>query len=117
MDRILITVLLILSLGTWLFMIFYSHPGGSAVLTFNGEEIRKFSLSSDHSVRVDLPGGWVSVEVRDGMARLHDSSCPYKICVKEGWIHRTGYSIVCAPNKAVLRIAGVKENGVDAVTR
>ncbi len=56
------------------------------------------------------------IEVKDGKVRVTESDCPYKICVKQGWIDRG--SIVCLPNNTVTTVKGPLKNGedVDAIT-
>ena len=117
LDRLIIIVLLIFSLGTWLLLDVLFRPGRTAVLIFDGHPVKEFVLSDDFHGRIDLGRGWISVQVENGRIRLDDSSCPHGICVKEGWIYRAGDYIVCVPNRTVLRIEGVKRNEVDAVTR
>jgi len=41
--------------------------------------------------------------------RVKESSCPNKICVKTGWIKRSGEIIVCAPNEVTVRILSSKK--------
>ncbi len=36
--------------------------------------------------------------------RMISSPCPDKICIKQGWINKKGESIVCLPNRVVLRL-------------
>jgi hypothetical protein len=44
--------------------------------------------------------------LESGAVRIIESTCPDKICVRTGWISRPGQSIVCLPNRVVVRIEG-----------
>jgi len=67
-------------------------------------------------------GSEATIEVLEtGKARVTDSPCPDKTCVRTGWISRPGQAIVCLPNRIVVRIEGSAtgrnlESCFDAVT-
>lgn len=58
------------------------------------------------------------VTIRGGMVSVTEASCKNQVCVKHGEISRAGESIVCLPNRLVVRIEnGTKEGGgYDSVT-
>ncbi|HBE87040.1 MAG TPA: hypothetical protein DDW53_19330, partial [Lachnoclostridium sp.] len=39
-------------------------------------------------------------------ASITEASCPDKVCVRTGKIHRSGELIVCLPNRVVITIEG-----------
>ncbi|MCR4401297.1 MAG: NusG domain II-containing protein [Firmicutes bacterium] len=63
-----------------------------------------------HTMTVDVPasrGHSVTVEItEDGRARVLDSDCPDRVCVRTGWIDQPGETIVCLPNRVVVKIQG-----------
>lgn len=67
------------------------------------------SAQYDHYNIVVISGGSVSVT---------EASCKNQVCVKHREISRTGESIVCLPNRLVVRIEGGSEEGggYDSVT-
>lgn len=64
----------------------------------------------------------ISARGEDGKVRVARSTCPDKVCVRTGWISKPGQTIVCLPNKTVVRIEGdygVQRDpgsGLDAIT-
>jgi hypothetical protein len=65
--------------------------------------------------RVSGPLGQTQVEIRDGAARVVDSPCRDKVCVKMGWVRGAGEWAACVPNRVLLRVEA--RPGLDAVTR
>lgn len=68
-----------------------------------------FSRISGSSVlRIEIGDGReATLELLEsGKVRVTESTCPDKICVRTGWIGRPGQSIVCLPNRVVVRIEG-----------
>lgn len=73
-------------------------------------------------VTIPLKQGKAQLEVKGGAVRLlpmPDSVCPRQICSHTGWIRRGGETIICVPNRLVIRLIGSDQNGlkVDAVTK
>lgn len=87
----------------------------------DGDLILSFVLQEKvtHIDQVEVDGGVATLEVKDGAVRLAPESahyCPERICVRTGWIKQPGESIICAPNKLVIRIETL-EDGIDAISR
>lgn len=62
----------------------------------------------------------MKVEVLNGKARVLESTCPDKLCVKSGWLKSSHASIVCVPNRVIIHFennsAFKKDNEVDMYT-
>ena len=50
----------------------------------------------------------VIFEVRDGQIAFVKSDCPDQICVRTGFIHRSGQMAACLPNGLVLFLSGTE---------
>lgn len=121
-DRwlLLLLVTLGLSLLAWRAWSFPSSVRQVRVFR-NGEIILSFALTEKEArteqIRVD--GGVATLEVKGGALRLAPTSshyCPERICMQTGWIQQPGESIICVPNKLVVRIEAL-EDGIDAISR
>ena len=90
--------------------------GERAIVMLDGEQIASLPLDED-TVYI-VRGKYTNVlEVRDGEIFVVETDCPNKICQKEGAISKAGQSIVCAPNRMTVTIAGGEGGGVDAITQ
>ncbi len=61
-----------------------------------------------------LGGGSNTIEIKDGRVRMKDADCPDRICMRQGWIERSGEAITCLPNRIVVEVAGEAED-IDVV--
>ena len=71
-------------------------------------------------VTIPLKQGEARLEVKGGAVRLlpmPDSVCPRQICSHTGWIRRAGETLICVPNRLVIRLGGESDGKVDAVTK
>jgi hypothetical protein len=75
--------------GRWVLL---HAPGETSVLSL--------ATDGDHTVEGHL--GPVTVEVRDGEARIVDSPCPEQRCVSAGAVAGRGTAAVCVPGGIVL---------------
>ena len=55
----------------------------------------------------------VQIEIDGNRARVIDSPCRDKLCVRAGWLERPGAAAVCLPQRVIVEIRGVA--GVDGV--
>jgi hypothetical protein len=70
-------------------------------------------------IKVNAPRGLITIELRDGRARvlpLSTEVCPLAICWNSGWTGHPAKAIVCLPNRLVLRVL-TSPGGVDGITR
>lgn len=76
-------------------------------VTIDGKVVKKGSFSSkkeDHFIPVE--NGKAHIVIDGKRILVHDDShiCERKICAKMGSIQESGESIICKPNKMVVRI-------------
>ncbi len=58
---------------------------------------------------VDTDIGGVNVEFKDYKVRVTTSFSPKKLAVKQGWISRSGETIIGVPDKLIIKITGSEE--------
>ena len=66
---------------------------------------------------VDTDIGGVDVELKDNKIRVTSSYSPRKLCVKQGWIERSGQTIIGVPDKLLIKIVGKEEDDIDYIIR
>lgn len=79
-----------------------------------GKIILEKPLKKDDSYDIDSHNDLV---IENGQVYMKDADCPDKLCVKQGKINKDGQSIICLPNKVVVKIISNEQNQVDAVVK
>lgn len=114
-DIILIAALLAAA-GTAFGIIQLSKTsGGYAVVVQDGRETATYPLNEDISVTITSPTGYNTLVIKDGKADVTDADCPDKLCVNQHSISYNGETIVCLPNKLVVKIVSEAEADVDVI--
>ena len=113
-DKILILCLLSLSVVSGVVLKRAHQEAKYCIISVNGRDTYKLLLSEPQRVKIKGPLGESIIEIRDGSARMLDSPCPLKICMHQGEIRAPGGTIICVPNRVMIRITG--KELVDTVT-
>ncbi|MFZ3132979.1 MAG: NusG domain II-containing protein [Desulfosporosinus sp.] len=89
----------------------------TAVITQDGKVIKTIYLSDVKNPEyVNINTGIKQVILAEkGRIRFLESECPDKICVKTGWLTRTGHKAVCMPSKTIITIVGDHKD-IDSIT-
>jgi len=73
---------------------------------------------SEKELYVDTDIGGVGIKLKDNKIRVTSSYSPRKLCVKQGWIEKSGETIIGVPDKLLIKIIGkAKEEEVDFILR
>ncbi len=92
----------------------------NVVILLDGEEVERIRLTpnmEEKELCIDTDNGMYNIVsiAKDGV-RVIEASCSDKLCIKQGRIDNPGQSIVCLPNKLVIKILGDDDSPVDDVT-
>lgn len=120
-DIILFIILIVLGLAITYALSLSRSEGETVVIRSNGELFASYSLDEDRTVKVPVAGvsdKYNIVEIRDGSVSVTEATCSNQVCVETGKISKSGESIVCLPNKLIVRIEGSENQGggYDSVT-
>ena len=113
-----LVMLSVLLIAVLLFLCFLrgaaSDPSENRLVIRTSSEVLSYPLSVDRTVSLSSDGYTLTVEIRDGRARVSDSDCPDKICQRTGWISRKGETVICAPAAVRLTVTDPKGGVGDA---
>lgn len=70
-------------------------------ISIDGEIVDRIQLDKDFTTVLSTGNKLV---IKDATVTIDDADCPDKLCVKQGSIHKSNESIICLPNKLVVRI-------------
>jgi len=111
-DVIFIVVLLFVVSALGLCFYLFRGEGDSVVVTVDGKEFGRYSLTED--ITVEIRTGAQNEElnllvIKDGQAYVETATCPDGICAGHKPISREGESIVCLPHKVVITVYTTEE--------
>jgi len=87
-------------------------------IILDSAKIATIPADTDTTIIIDATLGAVKIEISNGSARVVESSCPRKICIRSGAIDRPGQAIACVPNKLIIIAVGKERKGkYDAILR
>jgi hypothetical protein len=118
-DTKLIGSLLLIIIMVMLFMqsISTNNPK-EAYVYYDNNLVLKIDLDIEALKEYEVNGynGKVKIQTQDGRVRVVDEISPLHICSYQGWIDSSYETIVCLPNKVVIKIFD-KKNEIDTVVR
>lgn len=112
-DLILVGGLLVVAAVLFFTLSRWSAHGGAVEVQVDGTTVATLPLDIDTTYVIDgAGGGHNTLVIADGKATVTEATCPDGVCVRHRAIDRAGQSIICLPNKVVVRLVG--EPTVDA---
>lgn len=109
-EIIIISLILIISLLGYVF-VNTREQGSIARIEVSQKLYGSYDLSIDQNIAVNDPEGLVLIkcEIKDKKIYVVSSTCPDKICINQGNIGSSGQTIVCLPNKIVIKVINSDE--------
>lgn len=115
-DIKLIVIILFIAVAGMTFLFLTQKPGDKVIVIIDGEVYKEYSLNKDISVDIEgVNGGTNHLEIKDGHADVTDATCLDKICVHQNQIDKNGETIVCLPNKVIVKVESTTESEIDGV--
>lgn len=113
-DKFLITLLLCLAAAGIFYELSFMQ-GTAKMLEVNaGGHKRLYRLDRDDVIAVDGVTGGLTIEIKQGKARVQQALCPDHICERVGWISQAPQRIICVPNKVIVAVVAEKTD-VDVI--
>ncbi|MDR1605883.1 MAG: NusG domain II-containing protein [Streptococcaceae bacterium] len=105
LDFALILILMLASFTPFFLFKGTQHHGSTAQLRVNSKVIKTFDLTKNQKYTYTEEDGDINlIEVRDGRIAIVYANCPDQICVRKGFISKTGQTIVCLPHRLVIEV-------------
>ena len=92
------------ALAVMFFLISGRKEGNTAVITADGREYGRYSLSADRTIEISSEKGLNRVVIKDNAVHMEDADCPDGYCISRGNISKVGETIVCLPHRLVVEI-------------
>lgn len=117
-DIILISVGILVAVVLLLLVNFTRKEGGYATIVVNGVETESYPLDKDVTVTLsnDQTSGYNLLVIEGGYASIIEANCPDKLCVKQRKIKYNGQTLVCLPNKTIVKIVSNSDSDTDFIS-
>ncbi|HHT38377.1 MAG TPA: NusG domain II-containing protein [Mollicutes bacterium] len=118
-DFILISIIFIISVIFFgVTFIVKNDNANVAYVYYENKLIKIIDLSNDELKEYTIKGynGDVIIETKRNQIRVKEETSPLNLCSKQGWVTSSLETIVCLPNKVIIKIGSSKEE-IDAVVR
>ena len=114
-DIILLGIILVVAIVAIIIVNTTKKQGSYVVVIYDQNEVAKYSINEDIEIKLTYEeNNYNTLVIKDGKVYMNDASCKDHICVKHNKIKMAGETIVCLPNKTVIKIIGDEQ--IDVVT-
>lgn len=114
-DVILIGVILVLAVAGLLYMKMSQTTGDMVIVTVDGQVYKELPLGKDTTVEIEGVNGTNLLQIKDGYADIIEASCPDEVCVHAKSINHNEETIVCLPNKVIVKVQSSNDSGLDGI--
>ncbi len=98
------------------FSVFGGKKGSGIEITIDGVLYGSYPLDREQEIPIVIDGRTANVLViSDGEADMIKADCPDRLCVHQKAISKNNESIVCLPNRVVVRVTGGTESEFDTI--
>ena len=107
MNKNDIRLIVIIILIAWIILFIFSITKKKAKIDkvyYRNDLILNINLGIDKTYEVMGENGKVVIEVLDDKIRVVEENSPYHLCSKQGFISNAGQSIICLPNKIIIKL-------------
>jgi hypothetical protein len=115
-DVSLLVLLTVCTVGSFFARDLFASHGFTVLVELRNMPVYKGNLSEERKITVRGAYGDVRIQIHDGQVAVVHAECPNKVCVRTGWRRLAGESIICVPNRLVIRILGDVEPVVRGIT-
>lgn len=104
-DYILIFILITIISSMFVVFKFNEESPAYGVVYYEDKEILKIDLSKKaKNYEVEGANGKVTIVAGDGKIKVKEEKSPLHLCSKQGFISKSYETIVCLPNKIVVKL-------------
>lgn len=102
-DLVLITIIISIA---FIFILYFSTKKQSdiALVYYKDDIILTIDLNINNIYEVNGELGKIKIEVNNSKIKVIEENSPYHLCSKQGYISKQGESIVCLPNKIIIKL-------------
>ncbi len=117
--KLIIIILIIAIIVLFVIAIIGNDTSKSALVYYDNNLVLSIDLTdkSEQEYIVNGYNGPVKIIKKDGKIKVEEEDSPLHLCSRQGFIEKSYESIVCLPNKIVIKIVSSKQEELDTVVR
>ena len=109
-EAVLIIIIFAVLIGIFMISRTFFENGSYAVVTVDNVFYGRYPLSEDRDIPITRDGAATNhAVIENGTVYMKEASCKNHICISQGRKSAAGESIVCLPNRVVIRVEGSEE--------
>ena len=113
-DFIIIVIIIFMIIGGFIFNYFFFYQKGTYVqIKVGGKEYQTVPLDINQTIKIKNKN---TIKIKNKEVYIIDSTCPDKLCQKQGIISKNGQQIICLPNQVTIKIIADQNNDIDTST-
>lgn len=116
-DIILIIMFIIIAVVLFIINFNGREKGTSVEVTVSGEVYGRYPLDKDGKYIITNGKKHNILVIDNGTARISEATCNNQVCVKHKAISQDNETIICVPNKIVIKIISESANELDGVAK
>lgn len=117
--KLIIIIILIAIIVLFMIAILNNDSSKKALVYYDNDLVLTIDLSDNEQEEyvVDGYNGPVKIIVSDGKIKVEEEDSPLHLCSKQGFIEQTYETIVCLPNKIIIKIVSSEDAELDTILR
>lgn len=117
--KLIIVIVLIAIIVLFMIAILNDTSNKKALVYYDNNLVLTIDLTETEKKEylVDGYNGVVKIIAEGGKIKVDEEDSPLHLCSKQGFIEETYETIVCLPNKIVIKIVSSKDNDLDTILR
>ena len=117
--KLIIVIVLIAIIVLFMIAILNDTSNKKALVYYDNNLVLTIDLTETEKKEylVDGYNGVVKIIAEGGKIKVDEEDSPLHLCSKQGFIEETYETIVCLPNKIVIKIVSSKDNNLDTILR
>ena len=114
-DIMLLVFFVVITLAAWIYLAVSETAGTKVTIQKDGELYGTYSLFEDTTITIEDNDEINVVVIKDGVVYMEPASCHNQVCVEHSSISTSGESIICLPNRVIVKIDGDGGDNYDAI--
>lgn len=117
--KLIIIILAIAIIVFFMIAIIDKESNKQALVYYDNNLVLVIDLTNKEEKEYIVEGynGPVKIITNNGKIKVEEEDSPLHLCSKQGFIEKSYETIVCLPNKIIIKISSKEQNNLDTVLR